>query len=125
MNILYATMIHNVDDHINTSTIFGETKRTILSKDFKGGKIRNLFGSTELDFTQADINGVVTLDVSQAFGEIAIAIPSDWRVEADVSHICSVVDDDRTYANRAYNSEKVLLLKGLSVFGVVDIINYL
>lgn len=116
---------HSTDDHLFTSIICGGVKRTILSKDFKGGRIRNWFGSTELDFTYADINGVAVLDISQAFGEVTIAVPADWRVETDIVHFCSVVDDDRNYLNRGYKANKVLLLKGVSVFAVVDVVNYL
>lgn len=124
MDILSGTAGSGTEDHINTSTVFGAISRAILSKDFKGGKIRNLFGSTELDFTYADINGVAVLDISQAFGEVTLVVPADWRVEEDLSHFCSVVDEDRCYDNRGYSSNKVLLLKGMSVFAVVDVVNF-
>jgi predicted membrane protein len=124
MNILSGTITTNREDYLNTTTIFGGVKRTILSKDFKGGHIQNIFGSTELDFTYADITGIVTLDISQAFGEITIAVPADWRVETDLVHFCSVVDEDRTYNNRGYNSSKVLLLKGVSVMAVIDVVSF-
>ena len=66
------TIIPNAEDHLDATTIFGGIKKTILSKDFKGGKVSNWFGSTELDFTNADLNGVAILDISQAFGETYI-----------------------------------------------------
>jgi predicted membrane protein len=125
MDILSGSVINDTEDIINTTTIFGSVQRTILSKNFKGGRIVNIFGSTELDLTYADINGIAELDISQAFGEITIAVPADWRVEADVAHFCSVVDEERCYANRGYSSNKVLLLKGLSVFAVVDVVNFI
>ena len=125
MDILSGSVITDNEDFISSSTIFGCVQRTVLSKNFKGGRIINLFGSTELDLTQADITGVVELDVSQAFGEITIAVPANWRIEADIAHVCSVVDEDRCYANRGYNSDKVLFLKGMSVFAVVDVVNFI
>lgn len=125
MDILSGSAFNTTEDFINTSTLFGSVQRTILSKNFKGGKVINLFGSTEIDFTQADITGIVELDISQAFGEITLAVPKDWRVEADIAHICSTVDEDRSYENRGYNSNKVLLLKGLSMLAVVDIVNFM
>lgn len=124
MEILSGNINNNTQHFIDSSTIFGSVKRIILSKDLKGGTVKNLFGSTHLDFTYADINDTVILDISQAFGEITIAVPPDWRVEADLSHFCSVVDDSRPYEKRGYNSQKVLLLKGISVFAVVDVVNY-
>jgi len=124
MDMLSGSAGSSTEEYINTSTLFGAINRAILSKNFKGGKVRNLFGSTELDFTYADITGVVTLDISQAFGEVTLVVPADWRVEEDLSHFCSVVDEDRCYNNRGYSSNKVLLLKGLSIFAVVDVVNF-
>ena len=75
------TVIPNNEDHLNVNSVFSSIEKTILSKDFKGGKINNLFGSTELDFTNADIIGTAILDISQTFGETTIAVPADWRIE--------------------------------------------
>ncbi|MCC8426186.1 LiaF domain-containing protein [Mucilaginibacter sp. UR6-11] len=123
MEILSGNISSNTENFIDLSTIFGSLKRTVLSKDFKGGQVKNVFGSMHLDFTYADINGIVTLDISQAFGELMIAVPSDWRVESDLSHFCSLVEEHRSYESRGYNSKKVLLLKGLSLFAVVDVVS--
>jgi predicted membrane protein len=123
MNILSGTMTENTDESFNTATIFGEIKRTILSKDFKGGSVRNVFGSTELDFTQADITGFAYLDISQAFGQVTIVIPSDWQIEADITHFASQLEDNRSYLTRKQKSAKVLMLKGLSFFAAVEIVN--
>jgi hypothetical protein len=124
MDILSGSALTSTDDTIDTTALFGGIQRRMLSKDFKGGTVRNFCSSTELDFSQADINGVVELDISQAFGSIAIAVPSNWRVEADISHIGSSFDEDRAYNKRGYNSEKVLLLKGMSMFGSVEIVSF-
>jgi predicted membrane protein len=125
MNILSGTITQNADDSLSTTTIFGDIKRTVLSKDFKGGSVRNVFGNTELDFTQADLTGIAVLDISQAFGQVTIAIPIDWRVETEITHIASEMDDDRSYLIRTRKSNKVLVLKGLSVFAAVEIVNFL
>ncbi|WP_184545590.1 LiaF domain-containing protein [Mucilaginibacter sp. FT3.2] len=123
MNILSNTAMQNADDYINTTTIFGEIKRTIISKDFKGGSVKNVFGNTELDFTHADITGIVILDISQAFGQVSIAIPTDWQIDNYISHFASEMEDDRSYMLRKTRSSKVLMLKGLSVFAAIEIMN--
>ena len=125
MNILSGTITQNADDSLSTTTIFGDIKRSVLSKDFKGGSVRNVFGNTELDFTQADLTGIAILDISQAFGQVTIAIPIDWRVETEITHIASEMDDDRSYLIRTRKSNKVLVLKGLSVFAAIEIVNFL
>lgn len=125
MNILSGTIAQNADDSINTTTIFGGIKRTVLSKDFKGGNVRNVFGDTELDFTNAGLTGTALLNISQAFGQVTIAIPADWRIVTDITHIASEMDDDRSYLARTRQSDKILVLKGLSVFAAVDIVHKL
>jgi hypothetical protein len=125
MDFLSDSNFIYTEDYIYTTALFGGIQRTIISKKFKGGKIRNFCSSSELDFTHADINGVAELDISQAFGHITIAVPADWHVEANLDHIASVVDEDRAHNNRGYKSNKVLLLKGLSMFSAVDIVNRL
>ncbi len=113
----------NPADYINTTVVFGEVKNTIISKDFKGGRIASLFGATKLDFTNADINGVVVLDISQAFSETKIRVPRDWRVEADQTLLLATIEDKRTDVAQNINASKVLILTGTSLFGVISIKN--
>jgi len=117
------TVIPNSEDHLNVSALFSGIKRTILSKDFKGGKINNLFGSTELDFSNADLTGSATLDISQAFGETTITVPNDWRIETNLSQLFAVVDDYRNNVYQTKKSDKVLVIKGGSVCASVEIQN--
>ena len=49
-------------------TIFGENKKQVLSKDFKGGESVCVFGGVEINLTQADINGRIPLELVQVFG---------------------------------------------------------
>ena len=120
-----ATYIFANDDYINTTAVFGGIKKTVISKDFRGGKISNLFGSTELDFTHADLAGVAVLDISQGFGEVKIAVPSDWWIESNTTQLFATVEDNRTNTMNAYDSKKILVLRGTSVFGVVEILSSL
>jgi hypothetical protein len=96
-------------------------KRTILSKDFKGGRISNVFGSTELDLSSADINGIAVLDLSLAFGEIVITVPCDWHIDADLSQFMATVEDNRDNVYQTTSTSKVLMLRGSSTCGLVEI----
>lgn len=120
-----AAYIFANDDYINTSTIFGGIKKNIISKDFRGGKVSNIFGATELDFTHADIAGVAVLDISQGFGEVKIAVPNDWWIESNTTQLFATVEDNRTNTMNAYDSKKILVLRGTSVFGVIEILSNL
>jgi predicted membrane protein len=121
MTNIAAPSAVNPADYVNTTVVFGETKRTVISKDFKGGRIASLFGATKLDFTNADIQGVVVLDISQVMSETKIRVPSDWRVEADQTLFLATIDDKRTVLSQNINAGKVLILTGISIFGVVTI----
>jgi len=109
------------DDYLDAVSVFGGVKKAILSKDFKGGEIVNIFGGAELDFTQADINGRVVIDITQIFGGTKIIVPSHWQVVSDIAAVFGSVDDKRMRTNAATNGDKILVLKGASIFAGVDI----
>jgi predicted membrane protein len=108
-------------NYLNTSNFFGEVRKTIISKDFKGGEVTNVFGETVLDFTNADISGVVLLDISLAFGEVNITVPSSWRVETDLSQFLATTRDKRSAETDSCQADKTLVLVGKSVFGAVQV----
>jgi predicted membrane protein len=114
----------NVDDEPLALSIFGGVKKTILSKDFKGGEVVNVFGGVELDFTQADISGPTVIDITQVFGGIKIIVPANWKVVSDLAAVFASVDDKRLRTSASVDSDKVLILKGISFFAGVDVRSY-
>jgi predicted membrane protein len=112
------------DDYLDAVSVFGGVKKTILSKDFKGGDIVNIFGGAELDLTQADINGRVVLDITQIFGGTKIVVPSNWQVVSDIAAVFASVDDKRLRSTAGVGNEKILVLKGVSIFAGIDIRSY-
>jgi len=112
------------DDYLNATAVFGGVNKTILSKNFMGGDITNIFGGTELDFTQADIHGRVTIDITQMFGGTKIIVPANWHVVPDLAAVFAGVDDKRIKNAQVSNTDKVLVLKGVSVFAGIDIRSY-
>src|ERR1700733_9759535 len=96
------------DSYINTTAIFGEVKKHILSKDFKFGQLTNVFGRTTVDFSNADINGTVILDSTQFFGEIRIKVPANWHVITEVTNVFATVDDKRRNPSLNIDKDKVL-----------------
>jgi len=114
----------SADDYLDAVSVFGGVKKTILSKNFKGGEIVNVFGGAELDFTQANIEGHVVIDITQIFGGTKIVVPSNWRVVPDMAAVFASVDDKRIRTSAPADSDKVLVLKGVSIFAGVDIRSY-
>lgn len=111
----------NDDDFLDSTSVFGGTKKIILSKDFKGGDITNILGGAEINLTQSDIQGRVVLDVTQIFGGTKIVVPPHWVVKPEMAAIFGGIDDKRTIQSAAIDHNKVLVLKGTSIFGGIEI----
>jgi predicted membrane protein len=109
------------DNYVDATSVFGSFKKIVLSKDFKGGDIINVFGGCELDFSQADINGRVIIDVTQLFGGIKMIVPPHWQIQSDIAAIFAGVDDKRLSRAVPLSPDKILVLTGTSIFAGVDI----
>ncbi|MGZ3754656.1 MAG: LiaF domain-containing protein [Mucilaginibacter sp.] len=121
MNNQPTTIACTADDYLDTVAIFGEVKKTVLSKTFRGGKITNIFGSTKIDFSSADLSGFVVLDIEQCFGEVKLYVPDDWRIETDINQFFATTNDKRPNLGSAINSDKILVLTGTSVMAEVKV----
>lgn len=111
------------DDFLEMTTIFSGNNRTILSKNFRGGTVSTIFGSTELNFMQADIRGEVLLEISTVFGGVELTVPANWEVKTGVDTIFGGIEDKRS-AVVTPMPDKVLVLKGACIFGGVEIKSY-
>ncbi|MES1216063.1 MAG: LiaF domain-containing protein [Bacteroidota bacterium] len=109
------------EDFIDATSIFGSTKKNILSKNFKGGDITNIFGGTELNLTQADIQGVATIDITTIFGGAELIVPSHWAVKSEIVTIFGGVEDKRSVSTLTSVPDKALVLKGTIIFGGIEI----
>ena len=110
-------------DMFNSVAVFWGARKTILSKRFAKGDIVNVFGGTDINFMQADINGTAVLDIVVAFGGVKLVVPPDWDVRVNVVHIFAGTDDKRQF-HSAPISKKVLLVNGTAMFGGIDIRSY-
>ena len=109
------------EDYLDSTTVFGGIKKTLFTKNFQGGDIVNIMGGTEINLSQADINGRVILDVTQIFGGTKIIVPPHWDIKPEMAAIFGGIDDKRTFHNATIDRSKVLVLKGTSIFGGIEI----
>jgi len=112
-----------VGDMMEVVCIFGSTKRVILSKNFKGGEIVSIFGSSEINLTNADFSGKLVLEVVQIFGGTKLIIPPHWEVQSQTAAVFGGIEDKRAVQNTG-NPEKILVLDGATIFGGVTISSY-
>lgn len=111
------------ENYIKVDSIFGNAKKIIFSKNFLGGTMTNVFGSTEINLLQADIQQPVALDVFQLFGSTKIIVPPHWVIVTTVSSILSENDDRRVILTSTIDQNKSLYITGTSIFGNITIKN--
>ena len=108
-------------DRINESVIFSGVNRKLMTKDFQGGKATVIFGGLDLDLTQVDFTGVVTLDLEVGFGGVKLLVPPHWDVRTEVSNIAAGLEDKRMFREGGVHTNKVLILKGTLLFSGLEI----
>jgi predicted membrane protein len=113
--------VEGEDDYLNITSIFGGTEKTVLSKNFRGGSMVNIFGGSEVNLTQADINGTAVLDVTAIFGGATLIVPSNWVVKSDAALVFGGISDKRTVSGFSETTSKNLVLKGTILFGGLEI----
>lgn len=109
------------EDFVDSTSIFGGAKKNIISKNFRGGDLVNIFGGTELDLTRADMRGTATVELTTIFGGTKFVVPSDWTIKSEAVTIFGGLEDKRNMQNLSSNPDKVLLLKGTVIFGGIEL----
>ncbi len=112
------------DDGISSVNIFSGAKKNIFSKNFKGGETVNIMGGAELNFMQADIHGKVVIESVNIMGGTKLILPSNWVLQSEVVSIFGGVDDKRVINANLESPDKVIILRGVNVFGGIDIKSY-
>lgn len=109
------------EDFVDSTSVFGGAKKNIISKNFKGGDLVNIFGGTELDLTRADFTGTAVIELTTIFGGTKLIVPSNWTVKSEAVTIFGGLEDKRNMQTALDDPEKVLLLKGTVIFGGIEI----
>ncbi len=118
-----ATLSDN--DYLRINSVFSGVNKTIVSKDFKGGKISCVFGGTNIDLTQADIQGEAVLKFEIIFGGVKLIVPPHFTVINEIDGVFHGVDDKRKYSASTNSSpDKKLILRGSVLFGGIEIKSY-
>lgn len=112
------------NDFVESTSIFGGSKKKVFSKTFKGGEIVSIFGGAEIDLTQADTQQTAVIEVTALFGGATILIPANWHVVSNAVSIFGDVKDKRAVFNQPPTIDKTLIIKGTVLFGGIDIKSY-
>lgn len=112
---------YSQDDFVDSTSIFGGTNKIILSKNFKGGDLVNVFGGTELNLMQADFTNRAEVEMTNIFGGTKLIIPANWSLKSEATVIFGGIDDKRSMPSTAPDPNKVLVLRGTVIFGGIEI----
>lgn len=112
----------STSDVLDDVVIFGSSKKQILSKNFRGGEVVNIFGGTELNLVHADIQSGAELELTQIFGGVKLIVPSNWEIVSEVVTIFGGVEDKRRQVNPTY--DKKLIINGTAIFGGIEILTF-
>jgi predicted membrane protein len=108
-------------DFLDVTAVFGGVKKNVLSKNFQGGDITSIMGGSEIDLTQADFTGRITIDTTNIFGGTKLIVPPTWDVQSEITAIFGGVDDKRQLNGIPMDHNKVLILDGTCMFGGIEI----
>lgn len=108
-------------DFIDVTAVFGGVKKNVLSKNFRGGDITSFMGGSEIDLSQADFSGSVSIDVTNIFGGTKLIVPATWDVQNDITAVFGGVEDKRQPSGIEAGKNKVLVLDGTCMFGGIEI----
>jgi hypothetical protein len=108
----------------NRADVFGGGKVRITSKNFRGGKWLAVLGGSQVDFTEANMEGnEATLNILAVFGGGEIIIPRNWEVQVDGTAFFGGHNDETRPPLEASDQRKKLIIRGAWVFGGFNVRN--
>ncbi|RTL58920.1 MAG: hypothetical protein EKK37_11420 [Sphingobacteriales bacterium] len=110
----------SMEDYLDTAAVFGGIKKSVYSKNFRGGKVTCVFGGGEINLSQADFTGTAVLELNAIFGGCTLVIPSNWQLKINTTPFFGGIDDKRQQPN-VISYDKTLIITGGVVFGGVEI----
>lgn len=108
------------DDYFEEVAVFGGGDRTIVSQNFKGGRILAIFGGSNFNMIHSKLApGRNYIDVLAVFGGMKLVVPEDWNIKVNVVAIFGGFSDKHRVlsANTSPNPDNQLIIKGIVFFG--------
>jgi len=105
--------------------VFGNVKRRIDSKDFRGGDANTIFGEVVFDLRNAGMTqDEAVINVNVVFGAVKIFVPQSWLVQVKAATVFAGVED-KTLPPRPDPGVKIprLVITGGVVFGAINLYN--
>jgi predicted membrane protein len=110
-------------DKMEVVSIFGNVKKVVYSKDFRGGEVVSVFGGAEINLSQADFRGPIILEIVQVFGGTKLIVPPHWVIRSEAVAIFGGIEDKRP-PQSITSPDKVLIIRGTALFAGIEIKSY-
>jgi predicted membrane protein len=107
-------------DTIDEVAVFGGGDRTIVSNNFKGGKLLCVFGGSNFYMSRCKLApGKNYIDVLAIFGGFKLVVPEEWNVKISTISIFGGISDKHRILtpNDSTEGGSELIIKGFVVFG--------
>jgi predicted membrane protein len=104
---------------IDESVVFGNVRKVVITKEFRGGEVSAVFASAEINLLQADIQQPARLELNSVFGSIRLVVPAHWQLKLETNAVLGGIEDKRP--RHAIYSDKILHIEGNAVFGGIEI----
>ena len=112
-------------EYIDDVSIFGGGVKRFSSQNLKGGNITAVFGGSEIDLTSSQMSSTGTvIDTFTMFGGTKLIVPGHWQVKSEASALFGGFTDKRHIKPEQVVSDQILVIKGVVLFGGVEIKNY-
>lgn len=113
------TLNSNKGDFQGYCATFGEQNVNLAGEEFKGANLDAVFGSVELDLSQAIIKQDQVVNANAIFGGIEIRVPSGVNIKVKSTPIFGGVENK---TKTVYNeSLPTIYINGVAMFGGVEI----
>lgn len=110
------------DDTINYFVMFSGIDERIATRAFKGGTVTALFGGSEIDLRDSDLDPEgAYLEVVAAFGGVNIRVPEDWSIVITGLPIFGGWTNNTRLRDASPGEPKTLKVKCVAVFGGMEI----
>jgi predicted membrane protein len=112
-------------NRLQESVVFASLNRRVETQQFEGGKVDAVFGSIELDLSEASISSPdrrASLEANAVFGGIEITVPRTWKVIMKGAAVFGGCDDKTVPPRPEPGFEPpTLIITGAAVFGGIEI----
>lgn len=118
----YRSKVQHTEDSFTTAfSLFGGVDKRNASRTFTGGELTSIFGASELDLRDAEIDQPpARIHAIALFGGIEIQVPEEWNVQLDAFPVFGDVSDTRP-RHVDEHEDTDLVVTGFAAFGEISI----